>query len=353
MRILITGGAGFIGRRLAGRLVGDGHQVVALDSLLPQVHVDAAADAAAFPGDVLVGDVRDARAWSGVGPIDGVIHLAAETGTGQSMYEMDRYRTVNVDGTRRAAEFAVGRGVPIVSLSSRAVYGEGRTLWPDRGTVFGERRRGDAVAVDSQESDEHHPVSVYGETKSKGEAALLEVASGTVPTAIIRPQNVIGHGQALHNPYTGVLAAFLARLREGRPISVYGDGLQTRDFVHVDDVARVIAWALAHIDRERGDIVVNTGSGRRITLLDLARFAIAAAPSPEVAIEHIDVERAGDIQDACADLQHLRALGGPMPQVSPGDAVADFIRRSWEQPGAESTVWDSALAEMTAKGLTS
>ncbi|MCG7427171.1 NAD(P)-dependent oxidoreductase [Helcobacillus sp. ACRRO] len=353
MHIAITGGAGFIGRHVAAQLVDAGHTVIALDSLLDQVHADPMADADAFPGRVVKGDILDESAWAELGEAEGLIHLAAETGTGQSMYEQDRYRRVNVDGTRRAAQFAVEHDIPIVSLSSRAVYGEGRTLWPDRGIVFGERRGPGAVAEASRESDEHHPVSVYGETKSEAEAVLSKTTANRVPSAIIRPQNVIGYGQALHNPYTGVLAAFLARLREGRAISIYGDGLQTRDFVHVSDVARVIAWALQHCADTGEGIVVNTGSGERITLLDLAHFAIDASGRTDVAIEHVDVERAGDIQDAAADLTRLRELGGPMPAVSPRDAVADFIQSSWQQPGADSTVWDDALDELQDKGLTS
>ncbi|WP_237234074.1 NAD-dependent epimerase/dehydratase family protein [Rothia nasimurium] len=147
MKILITGGVGFIGLKLSQKLVKMGHSVYALDSLLEQVHQDIEAEKAQFPGEIIVGDVADQEAWDNLPPAEAIIHLAAETGTAQSMYETDRYRRVNIEGTRYAAEKAVEWGVPIISLSSRAVYGEG---FKNRGTT---------------ENDAHEPLSVYGETK--------------------------------------------------------------------------------------------------------------------------------------------------------------------------------------------
>lgn len=353
MTILITGGAGFIGQHLGRQLYARGEQLIALDSLHPQVHLDPDSASRAFHGDVVVGDVAEPAAWASIPEISAIIHLAAETGTGQSMYEIDRYRRVNVGGTRLAAETAASRGIPLVSLSSRAVYGEGRAECAEHGTVFGQRCCDRAVAVDSTEEDDHHPVSVYGETKSEAEQSASEVMQGRAPLAIIRPQNVIGPGQALHNPYTGVLAAFLARLREGRPLSIYGDGSQTRDFIHVSDLAQIIVWSLDRLIETGENLVVNAGTGIRVPLTDLARFAIAGSPHEDAVIEHVEVHRAGDIQDACADMSRLRALGGPMPKIAPADAVADFIRWSWDRPGAQSQAWDEALAELESKGLTS
>ena len=328
MTVLISGGAGFIGQHLARALVECGHEVVALDSLLPQVHADPAGAVAAFPGAVIQGDVADESAWASVPPVDAIVHLAAETGTAQSMYESDRHRRVNVGGTSLAGALAGRLGVPIVSLSSRAVYGDGR---PDR---------------PSYEDDPHHPVSVYGETKSEGEAVL---AGLDVPVTIIRPQNVIGPGQALHNPYTGVLAAFVARLREGLPIQVYGDGTQTRDFVHVRDLAALLRWAVEN----PGTRVLNHGTGIRTSLLDLARFTIDAAPVDDPGIEHVAVTRAGDIMHACASLDRLRASGAPLPLTSPADAVADFVTWAWDRPGARASAWAEALDELAERGLAS
>ena len=354
MRALITGGAGFIGRHLARGLQQDGHELVALDLLNPQVHSDPDAACAAFPGDVVVGDVCDPDAWTRCGPADVLIHLAAETGTGQSMYQRDRYHQVNVEGTRTAAREAARRGIPLVALSSRAVYGEGaRTEADGTRTYDGVVRPGSRPAA-SREDDPHVPVSVYGETKSEGETVIDAELAGRGSATVLRPQNVIGAGQALHNPYTGVLAAFLACLKEGRAISVYGDGSQTRDFVHVTDLTAIISWAVANpVPPAEGLRILNSGSGIRTTLRELADHAVAASPGVPVDVVHLDVHRAGDIRDACADLTRARALGAPDPQWGAADAVADFVRSSWQQPGARADAWDTALDELRDRGLTS
>lgn len=340
MNILLTGGAGFIGRHLARLLVDKGHRVTAMDTLNAQVHRDRELSRTEFPGPVLELDVADERSWSTLTPFDAVVHLAAETGTAQSMYEQDRYQDVNVTGTRLAARAAAEWGAPIVSLSSRAVYGEGPVAEDGR-------------LLDSTEDDPHRPLSVYGETKSEAEDVLADEVNGAVPATVLRPQNVVGPGQALHNPYTGVLAAFLARLREGKELTVYGDGTQTRDFVHVEDVARVIEWCLENPGEPASSPrVFNVGTGVRTTLEDLAQYAVAASPGPAVEIVHVDVKRAGDIDHACADITRLLSAGAPAPRWSAEEAIADFIRTSWTEPGARSDAWDKALDELAARGLT-
>ncbi|MGA4670205.1 NAD-dependent epimerase/dehydratase family protein [Propionibacteriaceae bacterium Y1923] len=348
MRILITGGCGFIGQHLAALLSAD-HDLVALDLLTDQVHLDPEVARQRFPGEVVVGDVADADIWAGLPTVDAVVHLAAETGTAQSMYEQDRYRRVNIEGTRLAGLAASRWGASLVSLSSRAVYGEGRYRTSFGEVTFGARDSADAVPEASREDDRLVPVSVYGQTKVDAELALAQVANG-VPVTILRPQNVVGHGQALHNPYTGVLAAFLARLREGKPLQIYGDGHETRDFVHVSDVAAVIAWALGRTATGE-PLVLNVGTGTRTTLVDIATHAIAAAPHGG-SFEHVEVKRAGDIEHACADLSRLRSVGAPEPKTSSADAIADFITRSWAAPGADSSVWDDALDQLRRRGLT-
>ncbi len=348
-QVLVTGGAGFIGFHLSQRLSDNGWDVLSLDSLEAQVHRDVAESRSRIAGRLVEGDVRDANVWEALPAVDAVVHLAAETGVGQSMYETERYRSVNVNGTANALAFASKLNAPFVFFSSRAVYGEGHWRCEVHGDRVGSRCCENAEPVASREDDAFAPVSVYGETKVAGEGLLSEQKT---PVTIIRPQNVIGAGQALHNPYTGVLAAFLARLKEGRPIQIYGDGLQTRDFVHVSDVTRLVSSVLDAPPSRDEPLIVNCGTGVRTSLLDLARYSIEAAPV-DVALEHVDVTRAGDIEHACADISRALALGFEKPRMDAHDAVSDFISSGWNEPGVTSAIWDKALAELEGKGLTS
>lgn len=347
MKVLITGGCGFIGQHVAHLLVSQGHDLVALDLLNPQVHLAPHEAVDRFPGEVIIADVADPTTWTGIDRVDAVVHLAAETGTAQSMYEEERYRRVNVAGTHLAGQAALRWGAPMVFLSSRAVYGEGRYRSGDGQVHFGSRTASSDVPEASREDDDLVPVSVYGQTKAEAEQVLAPVRD-ELPLTILRPQNVVGHGQALHNPYTGVLAAFLARLREGKPVQVYGDGHETRDFVHVSDVARSIAWGLGRTTT--GELVLNAGTGTRTTLNELAEVAIAASPAGGT-LEHIAVKRSGDIEHACADLTHTRQVGAPIAQVTTAQAITEFITGSWREPGADSSTWDNALDELRERGL--
>lgn len=356
MRILITGGAGFIGQYLAAALCEE-HDLLALDALVPQVHADAAGARARFPGPVVAADVSEPDAWAALeryGPFDVVVHLAAETGTGQSMYEAERYRRVNVAGTDLAGRAAARWDAALVAMSSRAVYGNGRFGCARHGERYSRPCCDAAQPAASRESDPHHPVSVYGQTKSDGEQVLHPLAD-RVPVTILRPQNVVGFGQALHNPYTGVLAAFLARLREGRPLSVYGDGSATRDFIHVGDVAAHLAWVVRNPGEVGQARVLNSGTGVRTTLTHLAHTARAAAPggAASAPLEYVEVHRAGDIDHALADLTRADEAGLPRATMTSDDAVSDFITRSWLVPGADSSAWDDALQELGRRGLTS
>lgn len=352
MKILLTGGVGFIGKYVA-HLLKDNHELVAFDNLLPQVHTDPDASISAFPGEIIVGDVSDETAWEGLARYDAIIHLAAETGTAQSMYETERYRRVNVGGTRLAGTYAAKWGVPLVSMSSRAVYGEGRYDCPDHGTTFGPACCQNAVAGPSSETDPFRPLSVYGETKADGETLLTDEFSHLIPISIVRPQNVVGPGQDLHNPYTGVLAAFLARLKENRPITVYGTGKQTRDFIHVQDVARLLAWLVTREAAAGEPTIINSGTGVRTTLNQLAQYAALGSPQGVTLIDHLDVHRAGDIEHAVADLTRAHEIGIPLPQITTQTAVREFIERSWDKPGAPSMQWDDALKELEVHGLAS
>ncbi|HTF62325.1 MAG TPA: NAD-dependent epimerase/dehydratase family protein, partial [Edaphobacter sp.] len=263
MRILITGGAGFIGQHLTRHLLSLNHEITILDNFLEQVHAGNRA-LPANPGEhvkLIVGDVADPAVLKPA--LDGqdcVVHLAAETGTGQSMYEVSRYERTNIAGTALLYEllskensFRVGR---IVIASSRAIYGEGTYRCERDGVVYPisrsvEEKRagqfdtlcpqcGDACeAIPTPETAPYQPSSFYGLTKQVQEQmALMFGHVLKIPTVALRYQNVYGPGQSLQNPYTGILAIFSNLARAGRSIQVFEDGLESRDFVYIDDVVR-------------------------------------------------------------------------------------------------------------------
>ena len=263
------------------------------------------------------------------------------------MYEVERYHRVNVDGTRLAG--GVRRADTASrwsSLSSRAVYGEGRYQCRDHRPTFGRPCCAQATPAPSREDDPHHPVSVYGETKSLGESVATAVCGARVPLTVVRPQNVIGPGQALHNPYTGVLAAFLARLREGR----LADGLRRRQpDPRLRARRRRGRAARPSSSRTRPDPaaprILNAGTGVRTTLLELAAYAIEGSPRDDVARR---APRGAPRRRHRARLRRpdpaRRRRAPPLPVRSTATPSLDFVRASWDRPGAAASAWDDALA---------
>jgi dTDP-L-rhamnose 4-epimerase len=346
--VLITGGAGFIGSRLAADLAADGDDVVLLDVLHPQVHAGGwprlPAGITAIPFDVTVPTMWDAVLRS-VRP-EIVVHLAAETGTGQSLTEASRHTRVNVVGTSEMLDGLHRAGhVPerFVLASSRAVYGEGEWATPD-GTRFAADAR-DVRQLDRAEWDpsapgnapgdpgsgpahplahvaattQPRPSNVYAATKLAQEHVLHAWASahGT-PLSVLRLQNVYGPGQSLTNPYTGIVSLFGRLAREHRSIPVYEDGSITRDFVFVDDVVRALSAATR--STVAGTSTVDIGSGSPMTLLDLAALvaAQAGAPAPQVTGQY----RLGDVRAAFADVSAAGEALGYVPQIDPEHGIA-------------------------------
>ncbi|RYF20826.1 MAG: NAD-dependent epimerase/dehydratase family protein, partial [Oxalobacteraceae bacterium] len=237
---LITGGAGFIGTNLANALVGRGHRVTVMDNFSTQIHGEQP-DLSALSGDVQVmkGDVRSrddlARAIEGQ---TNIVHLAAETGTGQSMYEIERYTDVNVGGTSRLLDLLTNtphQVERIVVASSRAIYGEGRHRCGEHGIVYpGARSESDMARHDfavkcpscgqvteclsTDEASRIHPSSVYGITKQVQEQLVLTVGKSLgLHASALRYQNVYGPGQSLKNPYTGILSIFSTQIHGEQP----------------------------------------------------------------------------------------------------------------------------------------
>jgi dTDP-L-rhamnose 4-epimerase len=361
---LITGGCGFIGRALSRELLQRGAQVRVLDSLVPQVHGDARP---AMPDvDFIEGDMQDVeivrRAVAGV---DGVFHLAAEVGVGQSMYEIARYTAANDLGTAVLLDALISEPVPrVVLASSMSVYGEGLYRTAGGETMREARRKAadlEAGRWDPTDSDgnplipvptsEDKPVdlaSIYALTKYAQERAVL-IFGATYPTETValRLFNVFGPGQALSNPYTGVLANFGSRLINDNPATVFEDGRQMRDFVHVEDVAR--AFRLALEQAPAAGHVINIGSGQSYSIASVADMLAKALDRPELHPEVLNRARSGDIRHCFADLSKARELLGYSPQKRLEDSMpelADWIR-------AETVVDRGAQMrqELEARGL--
>lgn len=327
MNVAISGGLGFIGSRIAYLYAHEGHDVTILDNVHPQIHRDdRAARIASEYARVIYGDVRDSGAWDhALERCDAVFHMAAETGTGQSMDEIVRYTDVNVTGTAQLAQ-ALKRHPSVRKVflpSSRAVYGEGAYRCRIHGEVLPRRRgRADmeagrfdlqcpvcsqaAIAVPTTEDTEPRPASIYASTKLAQEQILqLACDAGNVDLRIARYQNVYGPGQAMGNPYTGVLVIFAQQIAQGIELNVYEDGRITRDFVYIDDV---VAATRAIVEAPNNPGLVNVGSGQPATILDVIG-AFECALSKKVPYRITGDFRFGDIRCAVADVTKLRALG--------------------------------------------
>lgn len=345
-RIVLTGGAGFIGSRLTRTLAAAGARCWVFDNLHPQVHGEDAKVPDLGEGSVFVrGDVADAPALKAlVGEVqpDVVYHLAAETGTGQSMDEPARYCRVNVMGTANLLEAMHACATPparLVLPSSRAIYGEGAYLTAAGDVVVPPPRDPEAMsggrfepeiegagplqACPTPEDVPLRPCSVYASTKLMQEH-LVQQTSQDQPwrTAILRLQNVYGPGQSLRNPYTGVLSIFTQLLKSGATLNVFEDGQIVRDFVYVDDVVQ--AFVLAG-DPERPSVLANIGSGETTTILQ-AVHELAGLLGRQGDVFRISGDfRVGDIRHAVADIRRARAELGWAPRMSFPDGLRALV----------------------------
>ncbi len=371
MKILITGGAGFIGSHLAASLSQEGHAVTVLDSLSPQIHgancplVARVRDCA----ELVVGDVRNRDDW--LKALDGqeaIVHLAAETGTGQSMYEIDRYVDINVRGAGIMLDLLANHPHSVRKLvvaSSRSIYGEGKALCPNCGPVYPlERRDADMRTGDfsvkcpncgrtteiaaTDEESRLHPSSIYGITKLTQEQLVLTAGRTLgIPAVALRYQNVYGPGQSLSNPYTGILSIFSTRIRNGNSINVFEDGQESRDFVYIDDVVQ--ATRLAISSPAADPQVFNVGTGIGIDVMTVAR-TLRDAYSIDVPIEVSGNYRLGDIRHNFADLTRIEAGLGFVPRIGFAEGVRRFTAWVMEQEKSEDG-YERSLQEMRARGL--
>lgn len=372
MNVLITGGAGFIGSRVAGKLRESGASVTLLDNLSPQIH----GPDAAFPEHLqsiatcVKGDVRDAAVMRDLlRDADTVIHLAAETGTGQSMYEVTHYSDVNLQGTSVLLDLLVNdkdrRVKKIVVASSRAIYGEGQYRCAEHGTVFPGGRAldamgagqfeptcptcGAAVTVEpTGEAAPFSPSSFYGLTKQVQEQMVLMFANALgIDGFAMRYQNVYGPGQSLNNPYTGILAVFSNLVRQGKSLNIFEDGLESRDFVYVDDVvAATVACAAPDV---HGVMALNVGSGQRVSVLEVAQAVIDYFKA-DVAVQVTGAFRVGDIRHNIADISRIQALCGYEPKWVFADGLKQFLDwASGQTPDASG--FDKSIKELSDRSL--
>jgi dTDP-L-rhamnose 4-epimerase len=367
-KVLITGGAGFIGSHLSDELLRCGHEVRALDNLAPQVHGDGRRpDYLDDEVELVVGDIRDRdtvrKALEGV---DAVFHLAALVGVGQSMYEVERYTDVNNVGTAVLLEALIERPVErLIVASSMSLYGEGLYCTADGRMVSDASRTLDQVRARDWEprDDRGEPLtpiatpetktpslaSVYALSKFDQERMTLMIGkSYNIPTVALRFFNIYGPRQALSNPYTGVLAIFAARLLNGKPPLVNEDGHQRRDFVHVHDVARACRLSL-DIPAAAGQ-VFNIGSGCNYSVREIAERIADALGRQYIEPEVTNKYRMGDIRHCFADVTLARELLGYKPEIALEEGLVSLA--GWLEGQVAVDRVAEAGAELAARGLT-
>jgi dTDP-L-rhamnose 4-epimerase len=376
-KVLITGGLGFIGLALARKLLRRGMAVRLLDNLSPQIH--GAVPRPDLGGlrepdvELMRGDICQRRDWvAALSDVTDVVHLAAETGTGQSMYRIGDYTQTNVLGTALLLDVLANgphQVTKLVLASSRAVYGEGAYGCGSCGWVYPPMRSlgslqasqwepfcptccGLIYPVATPESARSSPASVYAATKLAQED-LVRIAANSlgIPFAIFRFQNVYGEGQSLHNPYTGILSIFSNRMRQGKAVALFEDGHETRDFVHISDVTEAVALSLAS---DGGDgQTMNVGSGAQVSVESIARnLKRQLGSSSEFVVS--GQYRLGDIRHNFADISLIRQSLGFSPKVSLEEGMKRFVHWVKTQPivdnGPEDGL-DRANRELIERGL--
>lgn len=375
MRVLITGGAGFIGSYIALKLSKKGYKVTVLDTLSEQIH--GANPESTSPlyqkikdkVDFIKGDVNNREDLEkALVDVDYVIHLAAETGTGQSMYEIKKYVDTNIGGTALLLDILTNTEhhvKRIVVAESRAVYGEGKYHCPNCGDVYPYERTDENLAkgdfeckcpkcggevdlIATTEDSAIHPSSVYGISKQvQGQLVHLVCKSIGVESVSFRYQNVYGPGQSLTNPYTGILSIFSTRIKNGNGINIFEDGKETRDFVYIEDV--VDATILGMEVPEANGHVFNVGTGIATDVLTVAN-TLCEKYGINVPITVSGNYRLGDIRHNFADITAARQILGFEPKWSFADGIEKFTNWVNQQEVNEDN-YETSIEEMKKKGL--
>lgn len=372
--ILITGGAGFIGSNLAKELISYGHKVTILDNFLPQIHAGNKEIDPELKDKVTVitGDVTNKTAfYDALNGKDCVIHLAAETGTGQSMYDIARYTEVNIQGTAILCDYMVNESnqlKTVIVASSRSIYGEGKYLSPEFGPVYPKGRtysnvkesfdvacpvsgRYDLQLCATDEASLIHPSSFYGITKQVQEQMVILAAKlKNIKAFALRFQNVYGPGQSLKNPYTGILSVFSRLALKNEGLNIFEDGLESRDFVYIKDVVKSLISCLQY--EGEGQHILNVGSGVATPVLDVAREIVSYLKSSS-AIEVSGAFREGDIRHNYADLSEVRKVLQFEPEWSFKQGLHSFLDWVLRQEDIPATLDDykHSIKELKDRGL--
>jgi len=367
--ILITGGAGFIGTKLSQKLTEKGYKVVILDNLSPQIHGDNFEYKPFQDVSFIKGDVRNSKDWeNALQGIEIIVHLAAETGTGQSMYEVHKYVDTNCGGTARMLDYLVNqshRVQKVIVASSRAIYGEGKYFCDKHGVTYPGSRKNNHLSsgkfepicelcnknlhvLPTDENSKIHPSSIYGITKLNQEQLVLNVCNSlNIPALAFRYQNVYGPGQSLKNPYTGILSIFSTQIRNGKGLNIFEDGMETRDFVYIDDVVEATLLGIESDTREQ--IALNVGSGVATTVIKVAQKLIVLYKS-DTPINISGSYRLGDIRHNFAAIENAEKLLGFKPKHSFDAGITEFTKWVLDQE-VYSDRYDESISEMKSRGL--
>lgn len=373
--VLVTGGAGFIGSNVALKLLSKGYNVTVLDNLSKQIHGEIPEETSPLYLSIkdkvhfIKGSVTSREDWlKALDGQDAVIHLAAETGTGQSMYEIEKYVGTNIGGTAMLLDILTNTKhhvKRVLVAESRAIYGEGKYLCPICGDVYPMDRQdvdmskgdfeckcpkcgGEVKLVATTEDSAIHPSSVYGIAKQvQGQLVHLVCPTIGVESVSFRYQNVYGPGQSLSNPYTGILSIFSTRIKNGNGVNIFEDGKETRDFVYIDDV--VDATILGLEVPEANGHVFNVGTGVTTNVLTVAN-TLCEKYGINVPITVSGNYRLGDIRHNYADISLARNILGFEPKWSFSDGIAQFCK--WvDKQDVQEDKYEASIEEMKAKGL--
>lgn len=374
-KILITGGSGFIGSSLALALLEKGCEITVLDNLSEQIHGKSPLKSDLYKlienkVTFIHGDVRNREDW--VKALENqqiVVHLAAETGTGQSMYQIEKYTEVNIKGTAIFLDILANQKdnkvEKIIIASSRSIYGEGKYECDQHGIVYPKERKetnmlnGDfnvkcpvcdtnVTLLATDETSKIHPSSVYGLTKQTQEEMCLIVGKSIgIPVVAFRYQNVYGPGQSLTNPYTGILSIFSTRIKNNNDINIFEDGNESRDFVYISDI---VDATILGIEKEEANYnIYNVGSGVQTSVLEVTKSLISEYKS----LVNYTVSgnfRLGDIRDNFADITKIKKDLGFKPKVTFKQGIRAFTSWVSSQEIKEDS-YNKSFEEMKTKGM--